>query len=99
MSDARCNMNPQGDHMSENARPFDPSDDMDMVPRRLIMSQAVWNELVALADAISTKRECIVTANDVATMAIEAGIKTVQEDVKPRKTAPLAKHRKPRHGK
>lgn len=61
---------------------------VDMIPRRMVMRQKVWAELVELAKAMSEKRGHDVTPNDVAVMAIEAGVGKVEKSVKRRKAKP-----------
>lgn len=70
----------------------DQAVDIDMVSRRIVMHRELWGKLVSLAESMTKQKGVLVTPNDVAVMAIEAGVAR-------QSMATLAKHRKPRHGR
>ena len=61
--------------MDERTRPG-PAD--EMTAKRIVMKRKSWGEVVALADAMSTEKGCVVPSCDVIVMAIEAGIAVVR---------------------
>jgi len=59
----------------------DASDAADLVARRIVMSREMWDECVKIADEMTISKGFRVLAYDVATLALEAGLKAGLEKV------------------
>lgn len=75
----------------------------DVVARRIIMRREVWDSLVHLSDAFCAARGIDVTPTDVATIAVEEGIKLLTDRMNgqakpPPKKAPKKKKVKKQSG-
>ena len=58
-----------------------PDEFEDNVARRIVMGREVWDTLVHIADAMNAKRGTNhITPTEVASMAIDVGLKTLKRD-------------------
>lgn len=61
------------------------SEGEDMIARRMVMSRKAWDQIVELSKTMTEQRGYEVTTNDVAILAIEAGMKKARKGGKSRR--------------
>lgn len=61
------------------------SEGEDVIARRMVMSRKAWDQIVELSKVMTEQRGHDVTTNDVAVMAIEAGMKKARKGGKSRR--------------